>query len=292
MKNPMNSMKNVSKFLPLALLFVSSVFAQTQKPGIGKSFKGLLAVQLWSFRHDFEKDVPATLRRVRALGFTHVELAGYYNLTAPQFKAELDRAGLTAISLHVGFDEVQSKLDEIIREAKLFGVTDVGVPWINAPFTKADCEKAIAVFNHAGEKLAAHGLTFFYHPHGYEFVPGGAGTLFDLLMAKTNPKFVKLQLDTLHVAHPGQDPAALLQKYRGRFVSLHLKDLRKDKAPDNTGEVKDEDGRPLGQGKINWPSVLKEARKQGIKWYIIEDETPTVWQGIAQSLRYLERVRF
>jgi sugar phosphate isomerase/epimerase len=280
-------MRNAVKCFLLGLLLVNAVIAQPQK----KVFQQSLAVQLWSFRHDFEKDVPGTLRRVRALGFTRVELAGYYNLTAPQFKAELDRAGLTAISMHVGFDEVQTKLDEIIRDAKLFGVKDVGVPWINSPFTKADCEKAIAVFNQAGKKLAAQGLTFFYHPHGYEFVPneGGVGTLFDLLMAKTNPKFVKLQLDTLHVAHPGQDPAALLRKYPGRFVSLHLKDLRRDKAPDNTGEVKDEDGRPLGQGKIDWPAVLKEARKQRIQWYIIEDETPTVWQGIKQSLQYLKR---
>ena len=283
-------MQSLSKLITLAFLLLSTTFAFPQT----KPFQGQTAVQLWSFRHDFEKDVPSTLRRVRALGFTQVELAGYYNLTAPQFKAELDKAGLKAISMHVGFDEVQSKLDEIIKDAKMFGVTQVGVPWINSPFTKADCEKAITVFNHAGEKLAAHGITFFYHPHGYEFVPNvdGAGTLFDLLLAKTHPKFVKLQLDTLHVIHPGQDPAALLRQFPGRFVSLHLKDLRKDKEPDNTGEVKDEDGRPLGQGKVNWPAVLKEARKQGIKSYIIEDETPTVWQAVPQSLQYLQRVRF
>ncbi|HEX4948474.1 MAG TPA: sugar phosphate isomerase/epimerase [Blastocatellia bacterium] len=282
-------MRTTSKRITLALLLLTTTLAFPQT----KPFKGQLAVQLWSFRHDFEKDVPGTLRRVRALGFTKVELAGYYNLTAPQFKAELDKAGLKAISMHVGFDDLQTKLDEIIRDAKLFGVNQVGVAWINSPFTKADCEKAIAVFNQAGAKLARHGITFFYHTHGYEFVPnvGGNGTLFDLLMAKTNPKFVKLQLDTLHVIHPGQDPAALLRKFPGRFVSLHLKDLRKDKAPDNTGEVRDEDGRPLGQGKVNWPAVLKEARKQRIQWYIIEDETPTVWEAVPQSLKYLASVQ-
>jgi sugar phosphate isomerase/epimerase len=268
------------------------VFAQTAPSG--KPFKGELAIQLWSFHNDFEKDVPGTLRRVRALGFTRVELAGYYNLTAPQFKAELAKAGLKAVAMHVGFDEIQSKLDEIIRDAQLFGVKQVGVPWINSPFTKADCERAIAVFNQAGQRLAARGITFFYHLHGYEFVPdeSGKGTLYDLLLAKTDPKFVKLQLDTLHVAHPGQDPAALLRKHPERFVSLHLKDLRKDKAPDNTGEVANEDGRPLGQGKINWPDVLNAARQAGVKRFIIEDETPTVWQAVPQSLRYLKTVRF
>ncbi|MBL8207509.1 MAG: sugar phosphate isomerase/epimerase [Blastocatellia bacterium] len=289
-------MKSILKFVLLGGLTLGLYSACTQPAPLPplSSLNAPLAVQLWSFRHSFEKDVPGTLQRVRAFGFTHVELAGYYNLTAQQFKSELDKAGLKAVSMHVGFDEIQTKLDEIIRDAKLFGVTDVGVPWINSPFTKADCEKAIAIFNQAGEKLAANGLTFFYHTHGYEFVPndGGTGTLFDLLLAKTNPKFVKLQLDTLHVAHPGQDPAELLRKFPGRFVSLHLKDLRKDKAPDNTGEVKEEDGRPLGQGKVDWPAVLKEAQAQGLKWYIIEDETPTVWEAVPQSLTYLKSVRF
>jgi sugar phosphate isomerase/epimerase len=283
-------MQTPSKLITLAFLLLITTLALPQT----RPFNGQLAVQLWSFRQDFAKDVPGTLKRIRALGFTHVELAGYYNLTAPQFKTELDKAGLKAISMHVGYDEIQTQLDEIIRDAKLFGVSAVGIAWITSPFTKADCEKAIAVFNQAGEKLAQNGLTFFYHTHGYEFVPnvGGLGTLFDLLMAQTNPKFVKLQLDTLHVIHPGQDPAALLRKFRGRFVSLHLKDLRKDKAPDNTGEVKDEDGRPLGQGKVRWPAVLKEAAKQRIQWYVVEDETPTVWQAIPQSLQYLQQVRF
>lgn len=253
-----------------------------------------LAVQLWSFRLDFEKDVPGTLKRVRSLGFTRVELAGYYGLTATQFKQELDKAGLQAVSMHIDFEEAQTKLDDFIKDAKIFGVKQIGIPWINSPFTKADCEKAITVFNQVGKKLASHGITFFYHLHGYEFVSnkGGNGTLFDLLMAKTSQKFVRLQLDTFHVAQPGQDPAQLLKKYPERFVSLHLKDIRKDKIPDDTGEARDEDGRPLGQGKIDWPSVLKASRRAGIKWYIIEDETPGVWQSIPASLQYLQRLKF
>lgn len=278
----------------LALLFAypyGSAQAQTvNRPRL----PGNLAVQLWSFRNDFAKDVPGTLQRVRALGFTQVELAGYYGLTATQFKAELDKAGLKAISMHIELEAAETKLDAFIKDAKILGVKHIGVPWLNSPFTKADCEKAIAIFNQAGAKLARHGMTFFYHLHGYEFVPneGGKGTLFDLLLAKTNPKYVKLQLDTFHVTHPGQDAAQLLRQHRHRFVSLHLKDIRKDIPVDHSGEAKDEDGRPMGQGKVDWPAVLKAARQVRIQWYIIEDETPTVWQDIPQSLQYLQRVKF
>jgi sugar phosphate isomerase/epimerase len=289
-------MNRIGKAVLIALIAISlnQAFAQNTRSGIGESFKGPLAVQLWSFRNDLRKDVPGALKRVRELGFTYVELAGYYGMTAQQFRAELDKAGLKAVSMHIEYKVAQDKIDDVIRDAKVLGVQDVGVPWIKSPFTKQDCLQAIEVFNRAGEKLAANGLRFFYHVHGYEFVPneGEQGTLFDLLVAKTNTRFVGFQLDTYHVAYPGQDPAKLLQKYPGRFLSLHLKDIRKDVAGDNSGAFHEKDATPMGQGKINWPEVLKAAQNQGVKWYIIEDETTAVWQGIQASLKYLETVRY
>lgn len=264
------------------------------RPVAAESFKGALAVQLWSFRNDFKKDVPGTLKRVRQLGFTNVELAGYYGMTAKQFRAELDKAGLKAVSMHIELKTARDKIDEVIRDAKILGVHEVGVPWIKSPFTRSDCLQTIQVFNQAGEKLAANGLLFFYHIHGYEFVPneGGTGTLFDLLMEKTNPKFVSMQLDTYHVAFPGQDPVKLMQKYPGRFSSLHLKDIRKDVVGDNSGAFREKDAVPMGQGKINWPEVLKASEKEGVKWYVIEDETTAVWQGIGESLKYLQALKY
>lgn len=279
----------------MLLVTVFNCHAQAQsKSNVSRLFNGKIAVQLWSFRDSFKSDVPGTLKRVRDLGFRYVELAGYYDLSPQQFKAELDKAGLKAVSMHIGFDEAETKIDEFIKDAKILGVTNIGVPWINSPFTLQDCEKAIAVFNRAGEKCARNGIAFFYHTHGYEFVPNpkGKGTLFELLMAKTNPKFVKYQLDTFHVTHPEQDPAKLIQKYPRRFTTLHLKDIRKEVVGDNSGGMKDEDGCPIGQGKINWQAVLRAAKKDGAQWYIIEDETPTVWTGVPQSLQYLSRQKF
>ncbi|MEK7833056.1 MAG: sugar phosphate isomerase/epimerase family protein [Acidobacteriota bacterium] len=280
--------RRIALIAALALTFSSSF-----RLVVAQSFKGALAVQLWSFRNDFKKDVPGTLKRVRELGFTNVELAGTYGMTAQQFRGELDKAGLKAVSMHIELKTARDKIDEVIRDAKVLGVQEVGVPWIKSPFTKKDCLQTIEIFNRAGEKLAANGLRFFYHIHGYEFVPneGGTGTLFDLLMEKTNSKFVSMQLDTYHVAFPGQDPVKLMQKYPGRFSSLHLKDIRKDVVGDNSGDFREKDATPMGQGKINWPEVFQAAQKEGVKWYIIEDETTAVWQGIQQSLKYLETLK-
>jgi sugar phosphate isomerase/epimerase len=284
------------RIIVFALLAISlnSLLVHGANSPAQKSFKNSLAVQLWSFRDDFSKDVPGTLKRVRALGFTYVELAGYYGMTAKQFRAELDKAGLKAISMHIEYEVARDKMDEVIKDAKILGVQHIGVPWIQSPFTREDCLAAIKVFNQAGKKLSTNGLKFFYHLHGYEFVPDkeGKGTLFDLLMTQTNPRQVYMQLDTYHVVYPGQDPVKLMQKYPGRFISLHLKDIRKDVVGDQSGDFKEADARPMGQGKIDWQAVLKAARKEGVRWYIIEDETSYVWKGIPQSLSYLETLKF
>jgi sugar phosphate isomerase/epimerase len=48
----------------------------------------------------------------------------------------------------------------------------------------------------------------------------------------------------------------------------------------------------LGTGQIDMPATLRAARKAGVKWYFIEDESPTSEQQIPQSMKYLEQVKF
>jgi hypothetical protein len=43
---------------------------------------------------------------------------------------------------------------------------------------------------------------------------------------------------------------------------------------------------------MDWPSILRAAKKAGVKWYFIEDESPTAVTQIPQSLKYLETVKF
>ena len=84
-------------------------------------FKGPLGLQLYSVRDAMAKDVPGTLARVRALGFREVELAGTYGLSASQFRAELDRAGLRATSMHVGYERLRDSLSAVLDEARTLG---------------------------------------------------------------------------------------------------------------------------------------------------------------------------
>ncbi len=271
----------------------SGTLARAADAGIGPDFKGPIGLQLYSLRDQFAKDVPGTLDLVRDMGFKNVELAGTYKLTPEQFKSELDARGLKAISGHFPFERFRDDVEGIAREAKALGLQYAGCAWIthSGPFDEKSCREAIRVFNTAGEALAKHGIKLFYHTHGFEFQPFGSGTLFDLLMTETKPEYVTYEMDIFWVVHGGQNPATLFDKYGDRFSLVHLKDMRQG-TPINllTGSSDVKNDVAMGQGQIDYRRALPAAKKAGVKWYFIEDESPTSEQQIPQSLRYLERV--
>lgn len=262
--------------------------------GTGASFKGPIGLQLYSLRDLFAKDVPASLDQARSFGFEYVELAGTYNLAPEQFKAQLAAKGLKPISGLFPFEKYRDNVEAVATEAKALGLQYVGCAWIpHQTFDEKAAREAAAVFNRAGEALAKHGLKFFYHTHGYEFQPHGNGTLFDLMMAETKPELVKYEMDVFWVVHPGQDPVKLLEKYGNRFALMHVKDMKKGTQTGIfTGQSDVKNDVTIGTGMMDWPAILKAAQKAGVKYYFIEDESPTAVQQIPLSLRYLERVKF
>ncbi len=281
----------------LAALITTSTFAADapKAAGTGASFKGPLGLQLWSLREEFKKDVPAALDKVHALGFHTVELAGLYGKPAGELKAMLDARGLKAVAGHIAYDRLRDEPEGVAKEAKELGLEYIGTAWIahKGAFTEAAAQEAAKVFNRAGEILAKQGIKLYYHNHGFEFEPQGDGTLFDLLMKETKPEYVSFEMDVTWVVFPGQDPAKLLQKYAGRWSLVHIKDLKKGVPTGSlSGKTETKNDVVVGTGQTDWPAVLKAAKKAGVKYYFIEDESPSVLEQIPQSLKYLEQVKF
>ena len=263
--------------------------------GTGPSFKGPIGLQLYSLREQFNKDVPGTLDEVRSLGIKYAELAGTYGLTPEKFEQELAARGIKPISAHFAFERYRDDAEGVAKEAKTLGLKYAGCAWIphTGDFDEKTCRDAIAVFNKAGEVMAKHGLKFFYHVHGFEFQPYGQGTLLDLLFKETNPKFVNYEMDIFWIVFPGKDPVQLLEQYPKRWQLMHLKDMRKGTQTGAlTGGTDVKNDAALGQGLMDLPAILRAAKKAGVKWYFIEDESPWSEKQIPESLRYLEQVRF
>ena len=279
----------------LAAVLIHSPVAAGAPVGTGPSFKGPVGLQLYSLRDQFPEDVAGTLDEVKKFGFKYAEVAGTYGMTAEQFTAQLAARGIKPIGAHFDYDRYRTDAEGVAREAKSLGLQYAGCAWIphQGDFDEKTCREAAAVFNQAGEVMARHGLKFFYHTHGYEFQPHDKGTLFDLLMAETDPKRVSYEMDIFWVVFPNQDPVKLFEKYGRRWELVHLKDMKKGTITGAlTGSSDVRNDVALGTGLMDLPAILKAARKAGVKYYFIEDESPSSEQQIPQSLRYLEQVRF
>ena len=261
---------------------------------MGQNFKERIGLQLYSLREQFARDVPGTLDQVRDFGIKYVETHSTYGLTPEKFRADLDSRGLRAVAGHFSYERCRDDIEGVAREAKILGLQYAGCAWIphKDPFDEKTCREAIAVFNRAGEALAKHGLKFFYHTHGYEFLPYRNGTLFDLMMTETKPEFVHFEMDVFWVVHPGHDPVKLLEKYGSRFELMHVKDMKRG-TPTGlfTGHADVTSNVELGTGVIDWAAVFRAARKASVKWYFIEDESPASVQQIPRSLSYLAKLK-
>lgn len=273
-KNPESTKKNENKFSNLL----------QQMPGMVS----------YTFRHSFQKDVAATLDTIKSMGFTNMEFSNLFGKSAAEIKAMLDERGMVCTSFGTSYENLVTKTDEVATNAKTLGAKYVRVAWIphdtKQPFSIETMNKAIDDFNTAGKLLKEkYQLSFCYHNHGYEMRPYKDGTLFDYMVAKTNPDYVNFELDILWVVHPGHDPVALLNKYGNRFRLMHLKDLRKGVKGDFSGSTPVENDVALGTGQIDITSVLKAARKSSIEYYYIEDESTEVNTQVAKSLEFLKR---
>jgi sugar phosphate isomerase/epimerase len=98
-------------------------------------------------------------------------------------------------------------------------------------------------------------------------------------------------MDVYWVVHGGQNPVSLFAKYNDRFALVHLKDMKigtRVNLLTGSSDVKNDVA--MGTGQINYRRILPAAARAGVKWYFIEDESPTSEQQIPESVRYLKQV--
>ena len=89
-----------------------------------------VALQLYTVRDMMQKDVPETLRAVKAIGYDYVEPAGLFGMSADAFRKALDDAGLTAVCAHVPLAEMSADTEKFISVYKTIGCKYVAVPYL------------------------------------------------------------------------------------------------------------------------------------------------------------------
>ncbi|MER3406038.1 MAG: sugar phosphate isomerase/epimerase [Chloroflexota bacterium] len=232
-----------------------------------------IGLQLFSVRHDLERDFHGTLRAVAEIGYEGVEFFGAPTRSAEELRAALHTYRLRCCGWHTPFALVQDdKLEETIAFHRTLGNRYVIVPGIPPQLrtSRADWLKLAAFFAKLASKLEPHGLVTGYHNHHIEFQPLDGEQPWDTFFSHTPPSVV-MQLDTGNAAYGGADVVDILRRYPGRARTIHLKPYSRTAGKDDPRHG----FRPvIGEDALPWPEIFQLCETAGgTEWYIVEYES-------------------
>ena len=242
-----------------------------------------ISLQLYTVREHTERDMPDTLRRVAGIGYPAVELAGFGGLHATDLRAVLDESGLRASGAHVPLEDWNRDPGAVIADMHAMGSSHAIIPFVapedrNEAFTRRLAEDC----NRWGELCRSEGITLSYHNHDFEFARMGETTMWEVLVAETDPALVHFELDLYWIKYGGADPETVLRDVGDRVSLVHLKDM----APDDTRS-----DLPVGEGTMPWPGLLETADEIGVEWYVAEQDNPRdAMEDVATSLRTMRNL--
>lgn len=244
--------------LGVAGLTASAGFARL---ATAASAKIPVGVQLYSVREQCAKDLPGTLAAIAKMGYKGVEFAGYHSRSAKDLRKLLDDLGLITCGTHTPYESIlPDKLAETIEFNRTLGNKFLIVPWMQGK-TKQDWLDKAKQLNEAVSKAKAQGMWVGYHAHAHDFHLIDGESAWDIFFGHTKPEVV-MQLDTSNCHEGGADPVAVLKKYPGRAITIHLK------AHGGGPEA------VIGEDKVDWQGVFTFCEsKGGTQWYIVEHES-------------------
>jgi len=251
------------------VLFVGGCASQITPKGekkMGAAKRDIpVGLQLWTVREECKKDFPGTIAKVAKLGYKGVEFAGFYERSAKDVRKMLDDNGLLCFGSHTAIDLLSNeKLAATMEYNRTIGNKFVIVPWLDRKElkTKADWLAKAKTFNEFADKTRAEGVHIGYHAHQGDFLPIDGETPWDILFGNTS-KEICMQIDTGNCMQGGGDPVAILKKYPGRSLTIHLKEY----SATNKKAL-------IGQGDVKWKEVFEVCESTGgTQYYILEEES-------------------
>lgn len=294
----------------------------------GNSYKGeikKLGVQLFSIPKIVEADFAGTMKELAKVGYKEIEFygpyefsaaedierwkgvapslgfsgSGFYGRSVKEVKKIMDDSGMATSSLHTGMATLHdaTALGKLADAANALGAKYVVLP--SAP-TQPDLDgyrKQADDFNEIGRNAKKLGVRFAYHNHGNGLSPIDGTIPLELTFEKTDPDLVFFQMDIYWMTAGGVDVVKYLDKYKGRFRLMHIKDM--SKAVRFSGDGGDSKQwielfpylTNAGSGVLDMKSILSAAKKSGVEHFIVErDLAPDGVEDLAKSYEYLSKL--
>lgn len=248
--------------------------------------KNSIAAQLYTLR-DFMKTPDAifeTLKKVKQMGYNAVQVSGIGPIEPLLLKKMAEETGLEICATHTSYDRLKNDIDAVIEEHKLWNCEYIGLGGLPQAFRSSRDGYMAFLTDVSGftRKIKQSGLQFVYHNHKFEFEKFDGKTGLEILFDNSDPGTFGFEIDTYWVQAGGGNPVDWIRKVEGRMGIVHLKDMAIKEDQQIYAEI--------GEGNLDWPSIIKACRETGVKWYAIEQDVcqRDPFESLAMSLRYLE----
>ncbi|WP_030923959.1 sugar phosphate isomerase/epimerase family protein [Streptomyces sp. NRRL B-24720] len=244
-----------------------------------------IGMHLYTMRTPLATDFRGTLERLAEIGYATVGVSGRHGNSAADIRRMLDGTRLKAVLEHVAYDIVRGAgLPQALEDIHTLGGKWIVVPSLPGSLhSPAGYREVAREFNKAGLAARESGLKLLYHNHGTDHQVVDGVSLYDILLAETDPELVGFELDLYWAANGGASaPGELFVRHPRRFPALHVKDM----APD--GDFAD-----VGSGVLDFPAMFDTARRGGVKQWLVEHDSPAdPFASALASYTYLSRLRY
>ena len=232
------------------------------------SEKMILGAQMYTVR-DFMKtsdDFARTMEKLAKIGYKYVQVSGKgADVTAEDIAKASKDTGLKVVLTHTDIKRILEETDKVIEEHTLFDCDGIGIGGIFSykPFNLDSFKRFADDFAPAIEKIKKAGKHFLYHNHMFEFEKVDGKLYLDHIL-NASPD-IELTLDVHWVQAGGADPAQYIEKYADKIFTTHLKDF--------TVTENERKFAAVGEGNMNFDSIIAASLKNGVKYHMVEQDT-------------------
>ena len=203
------------------------------------------------------------------------------------WKALMEEAGLSVISLHTDLGSLEREADKVAEEAQAFHTDTVVITGMyRFDYSNEKTVRELAHrLNKAGETLKQASLSLLYHNHNVELLQVKPGLrAYDILLSDTDPALVNFEFDSYWFTDGGADAKTWMRRLGSRMKLWHLTDRgSRQQGPAMTPILKC-DSVELGTGNMDLDGMKEIALQNGIRAVVLESHKNWIDKDPIKSL--------